>query len=461
MDWHNTTQALLPAMMESRIKSWGPADISTQQDCLFYNGRIPQEITDLIFKFALSPDTLPGPHSRVGPRHDFHIRYDHEPGDDEPEVDDPARAARLVESAGASTGLNPGDDSGAEQSPPVLRTGRIRRRKEMGFDWFRPECAGRLVFRGHELLRTCRRVYLDTRGLFEQAREVVIFSGREPPWGRDWGLVAFVRGLNTNYAQLPPNIRSIRWFPQMYLLERSVKELSPGLGGTQLGDNDGRAHLISQLSQGLAPAEPVWRVLHSLEHFHLTIRRTDWDRWEDNKALAINPYQYSDGQPSLETMQRDMRTSMVEGKQPPCDVNSWITLCRTMRKLKTLTISFETSEDKKDEMEDIVAWARTWRFGVLSWRCWVDQAPNKTDFYLIAEDKPARKMSWRGLKHHWSDFCSACGAGQELRPDCGHCLKKHKLLQQGKGPRLLVWTLTWRPEPVATQVSSEGNEPDN
>jgi hypothetical protein len=203
--------------MESRIKSWGPTDINTQRDCLFYNGRIPQEITDLIFKFALSPDTLPGPHSQVDPRHDFHIRYDHEPGDDEPEVD-PARAAQLAERAGAPTALGPGDDSGADQSPPVLRTGQIRRDKAMGFDWFRPECAGRVVFRGRGLLRTCRRVYLDTHGIFEQGRDVVVFGGREPPWGRGWGPDAFIRRLSANKARLLPNIRSIRWLPQMYLL---------------------------------------------------------------------------------------------------------------------------------------------------------------------------------------------------------------------------------------------------
>lgn len=235
----------------------------------------------------------------------------------------------------------------------------------------------------------------------------------------------------------------------------------PGMRETSYDHMDGHAHLISQLSQGLAPAEPVWQVFHNLEHFHLTIRRTDWDRWEDNKPLVINPYLYSNGRMRLETMRQDMQTSMVEGKQPAYDFKSWITSCRAMRNLKTLTISLETSEDKKDEMEEIVAWARTWRFEVMSWRFWVEEDAKEPEFYLVAEDKPARKMSWRGLKHHWSDFCPACGAGQEPRPDCGHCLKKHKLLQQGKGPRLLVWTLTWRPELVVNQVKSEGKEPDN
>lgn len=225
-------------------------------------------------------------------------------------------------------------------------------------------------------------------------------------------------------------------------------------------DHHDRTHLLSQLSEGIAPVEPVWRTFHNLEHFHLTIRRTDWDRWEDNKPLAINPYRRSGGEPPLTLMRQDMHASMVEGKQPQHDLSStWSTIFRAMCNLKTLEISFETSEDKRDEMEEIVEWARTWRFEVMSRRYWMKQDGDEPEAYLVAEHKPARKMSWRGLKHHWSDICSACGAGRELRPDCGHCLKKHKLLQQNKGPRLLVWTLTWRPEPVERSVDLEGRDP--
>lgn len=219
MDWHNATQALLPTMMESRLKTWGPADIDTQQDCPFYNGRIPQEITDLIFEFALSPDTLPYPQSQVDPGHDFCIRYDHEPSDEEPEVD-PVRMAQLAERAGAETELSPHGDLDLDQGFFDPATGRTARKKELGFDWFRPD-SGRVVLHGHQLLRTCRRVYLHTHKIFEQANEVVIYSGREPPsasGGRDRGLDGFIWGLRENYADQLPKIRSIRWFPQMYLL---------------------------------------------------------------------------------------------------------------------------------------------------------------------------------------------------------------------------------------------------
>ncbi|ROW01283.1 hypothetical protein VMCG_05873 [Cytospora schulzeri] len=433
MDWHNATQALLPTLMESRLKSWGPGDVDMQPDCPFYSGRIPQEITDLIFEFALSPDTLPGPKSQTDPRHDFCIRYDHERADDEPEVGPvSAPQPRPAEPAVTSTSYNPADLYSFDgiASAPFLE---IDRRNNLGFDWFRPGDTGRVVHRGLELLRTCRRVYLHTHKISKLSSDTVIYSGREPPWsqGRGWDVNNLIWSLQRNHD------------------------------ATSNRDVDRHAHLVSRLSQGLAPAEPFWQVLHNLEHFHLTIRRTDWDRWEDNKALAINPYRYSHGAPSLEVMRRDMHTAMVEGTQPPYNNMSWITLFRAMRNLKTLNISFETSENKQDEMEEIVAWARTWRFEIMSWRYWVGEHGNEPEAYLVAEDRPARKMSWRGLKHHWSDICPACGSDEASRPDCGHCLRKYKLFKQNKGPRLLVWTLTWRPEPVATQVNSESKEPDN
>lgn len=214
------------------------------------------------------------------------------------------------------------------------------------------------------------------------------------------------------------------------------------------------------LSQGAPPVEPFWRALHHLEHFHMTFRRTDWNRWEDNKPLVINPYRQSGGAPSLEEMRADMHTTMVEGRQPDLvDWASWITMFRAMRNLRRLDISFETSEDKRDEMEEIVAWARTWRFAIMGWRFLMGSTSDEPVAHLVADDsRPVRRMSWRGLRHHWSNFCPSCGSA-ETRPDCPYCLKKQGLQQQDKGPRLLVWTLSWRPEPVDCQETEGGERP--
>lgn len=219
LDWYNAAQSLLPTLMESRLKSWGPADVNIQQDCLFYNGRIPPEITDLIFEFALSPDTIPGPVSELHPNHDFCVRYDHERSSDEPE---PEPATQQAEDVGTSMSTSLQVASQADGDLDIdgyithPEASPIYRRSDLGFDWFRPDNTGRVVFNGHELLRTCRRVYLHTNKLLEQARDVIVYSGREP--SSDWGLNHFISRLQLNYSQQLPKIHSIRWFAQMYLL---------------------------------------------------------------------------------------------------------------------------------------------------------------------------------------------------------------------------------------------------
>lgn len=60
----------------------------------------------------------------------------------------------------------------------------------------------------------------------------------------------------------------------------------------------------------------------------------NWDRWRDKKAPCINPYRLRDGAPATEQTQRDMHAAMVE-------------------------------------VAPIVAWARTWRFEIMSWRHWL------------------------------------------------------------------------------------------
>lgn len=205
-EWYNAVQALLPTLIESRLKSWGPEDINLQHGCLFYSGRIPQEITDLIFEFALSPDTRLSPQSEVDPRHDFCVRYDHETGEDEPDLEP------VAQQDGALTMTVNG--SGGPIIVPRRETFACR--KESGFDWFRPDNTGQAVFSGCGLLRTCRRIYLHANKHIEQARDVVLYSGREAPWGD--GLDEFIGRLRRNYTHQLPKIRSVRWFAQMCFL---------------------------------------------------------------------------------------------------------------------------------------------------------------------------------------------------------------------------------------------------
>lgn len=215
-------------------------------------------------------------------------------------------------------------------------------------------------------------------------------------------------------------------------------------------------HLRSLLSNGQGPTHPVWRVLHNLQEFHLILRRTDWDRWEDNKALAIDVFRAGFAAPDVGVMRKHMHAAAEGREQPPFEDGSLGTMFRVMANLKKLTISFETSEDKKDEMEDIANWARTWRFDVMSWRHWMIKGNREVMAHLVCDDGPARKSSWRGLPHHWSDVCPSCTA--HFDDDCPYCQKREKLLKDGKGPRLLVWTLTWRPRLVEPPVSLADTE---
>ena len=216
---YDIVQRLIVPLMESRSKLWGPADINPQQASLFYNGRIPQEVTDLIFEFALSPETIPFPESVLDPGRDLQVRHDHEQSQDDLALEPQAQENK---SAGTSRAVL---DSVTEAVARVIDSlaiaqhnalNSIVRESKSGFDWFRPGDTGKRVFRGHALLRTCRCVYLDAHRFIEQARDMTVYDNRPPP-GR----------VSRNASMLKPwwsqdyryvKIHSIRWLVQMYRL---------------------------------------------------------------------------------------------------------------------------------------------------------------------------------------------------------------------------------------------------
>ena len=166
----------------------------------------------------------------------------------------------------------------------------------------------------------------------------------------------------------------------------------------------------------------------------------------------------------------------------------WGLLFLRMVNLKTLTIEFETSEDKKSEMETIVDWAhKRWRFPVLRRLSGdsrdpftfdhlqrshsespVDLSPWSEDLdVLSAADEPVQKTSWRGFPHHLDERCQACRIMwrvQNATTGCAECTKKQRLLALDMGPQLLVWTVTWKrkvpptdPEPEVS-IGGESNQ---
>lgn len=233
----------------------------------------------------------------------------------------------------------------------------------------------------------------------------------------------------------------------------------PGILGNDEKASHIHWHLRSLLSGGGSPPDPVWRILHNLDTFHLILRRTDWDRWEDNKALSINPYRGNSGTPDIEQMRRDMQLALAEGAEIQSEKIAWGRMFRVMANLKELSITFETSEDKKEEMEEIVDWARTWRFEIMSWRHWLLRDNQEVVAHLVSSDRPVLKTSWRGLRYHWSDSCPSCSTKiSEPRKDCTHCRKREALLQMEKGPRLLTWTRTWRRQAMVPPVDLKDTE---
>lgn len=199
-------------------------------------------------------------------------------------------------------------------------------------------------------------------------------------------------------------MRSVRFFTQLFWLEDS---------------NDPQAFWkIARYQNFLDP----------VENLRITIRRSDWWNWESNAALNINPFRRRE---TDEVMRRDMASDSPRFRGD--DV--WGLAFQYLPKLKGLQIDFETAEDKKGELETIVDWAVKWKFPLSGGR------------YLSTAGQRVERMSWRGRSYHWArDGCPDCSARRlHGMADCATCNERTRYDVHGYGPRLYVWTLTWKP----------------
>lgn len=174
-----------------------------------------------------------------------------------------------------------------------------------------------------------------------------------------------------------------------------------------------------------------------VENLRITFRRGDWWWWEDNVPPRISPFR---GNSSHETapdqMKADMETTL-RGGRVPFSMGVWGLAFERMPKLKTLVMDFETSEDKKGEMEKIVEWAQHWKFPAAS-------GSGGPAMCFSAAGMPVQKMSWRGMCQHWSRNCHVCANWNRQVDSCDGCAQEARLRAAGYGPRLLVWTVTWK-----------------
>ncbi len=243
-----------PVPMQKRMQSWGKKGVNPQGKSPFYNGHIPAEIRTMIFELALTETTLLHPASTGV---DLEVRDDHAPSGDEafsfPE--DPPSTKLFVEK---DTQLD-------------------------GLDWLRPGYTGRKVL-FCALLRTCRRVYLETEHLPYRQKEYLWYggSGREPPWARNDGQIDRWPGSDLP-SHAARRIREVHLFGQLWWLERFLVVLGQRSSSSKLAAMEPAAGKRLNLMSSLAPwkrnpttvrTEKV-RMLDRIEKLHLTIRFLD------------------------------------------------------------------------------------------------------------------------------------------------------------------------------------------
>ncbi|KAJ1331593.1 hypothetical protein MN608_05053 [Microdochium nivale] len=409
-------------------------EINSQLASPFYSGQIPAEIRTLIFEYALteSPSSNAKRFS-----HDTMVRRDHEPA---PALDLPT--SHPFQKTSYLVAERPFHD---EEYRDI----------NAGFDWLRPDNT-RPVVNHYNLLLTCRRVYLETHALPLAQKQFVFycFRGNEPHMSYQDPRSFQQHKLGNRPSSVPGKLlrdiapRSVRLFTQQFWLE----------------DTD---HYL----QAIYPGRPRW--FAPLEHLHITLRRGDWWDWERNQPLKISPYRRS--LQSASDMLADMarlaaRGSSHDGTTGPFgdgDVEdqhdmfehkSWGLAFREMTNLKTLTMDFETAEDKKEELDRIVEWSIKWRFplapslsqpsgqhNVAPGGEGITSGEHNFRRYLSAEGQPVEKMSWRGTRGYWSMRCAACPQGQRMANEaCPGCQERQRLEIHGLGPRLYVSTVTWK-----------------
>ncbi|KAI0966344.1 hypothetical protein F4678DRAFT_299904 [Xylaria arbuscula] len=380
-------------------------DIDPQLSSPLYNGLIPAEIRNLIFEFAVT-DT-PSPVAKPKPSTWVRNSHDSAPIPGSP---NPSAVGHVVERVRSRI------------------QGVLRPRRGMlpltlphaaqpadGFDWLRFDNTEPMRVH-YAFLLTCRRAYLETCSLPLAQIEQRFYCRRGPPCERGGldgprsNIDKFVTDQLSKPSPVPglsqkDLVQSSRLFIQQFWLE------------------DKFLHFV-QTDNWFA----------NLEHLRFTLRASDWWDWEQNAALRINPFRGNccSGH-TIGLMQRDMsaETGNIEFGE-----EAWGRAFTHMPRLKTLTIDFETSEEKRHEMGAIIAWALKWRFPLSDGR------------HLSTGDRPASKTSWRGLPHHWSHRCVTCGRPTQYRipgEECPKCNEMRWLISQGYGPQLLIWTCHWEP----------------
>ncbi|KAH8649275.1 hypothetical protein BX600DRAFT_474856 [Xylariales sp. PMI_506] len=273
---------LLPDDLESLIQGYSPfATWDSQLTCPLLT-QIPPEIRKIIWELSLTEYDVPGG------------RYIPEIGEDDL-VDVPRSVEQGVATEDREPLLKP------PQTIPV---------------WFRPGSTTKQSITT-ELLRTCKRVYLETHYLPPLVKKHQGYINRGP-------------GPKPIYyfSRMAPEqrrlVRELQLFTQQFAMEES--------------ENPYGRHF-----------EAVAPYLHELT---ITLRQSDWWNNEWDARLVINPFSYKRGEEDQ---------AIRRGETLP--MRGWGAEFTQLSSLKRLIIEFEHHEGKEEELKAIIARATsTWVF---------------------------------------------------------------------------------------------------
>ncbi len=166
-----------------------------------------------------------------------------------------------------------------------------------------------------------------------------------------WTSPSCFSNMSTYFNQLPLEValqtRSVHLYAQLWWL------------------HDGFRCNVDSSARGVydRPQSSI-RILNGIENLHITIRRQGWKYYDSNGLLFIHPFNTGHNGPETanKLMLTSMRAALEHGVQPSPDPFCWGMAFMSMPKLQRLVIDLEVSEDKKEELEAIVQWAKTWRF---------------------------------------------------------------------------------------------------
>jgi hypothetical protein len=342
--------------------------INPQNNCPFFNGRIPPEIRDEIFSYALSEMTPP-------------VELD-------------------------PTSAYPKD---------VARPGYTARRTI-----------------AIPFLQTCRRIYLETFHLPIINREHVFWHApNRGPYGQRFTDIYDLAHEEWYFGLMMPwqlkLVKEIHLFTQMFWLEGSFKEIAD------------KSYMTN------------------VERLKITITRRDWWWNEKNVPLFIHPKRIVHSRLGAKEMLATIKlekTAKQEGRElEPFMDNAWGAVFKKFPSLKELEFEFETSDDKKADLETIVDWAKTWKF------------PMSDGMVLSADDSVVQRSTWIGPRSFWGNRCPYCSSNSascgrspcvcSSQPACFRnlsdadkwnpgCVLRAQRIGKDKGPTLHVMSLCWK-----------------